>query len=68
MTIERFSQPISEAGEPTWKKIDERKAVKQKINAHESELLKRKQRRRYAELNKEVKRITRVHKNVNNIR
>ena len=74
MTIDGFNQALREAGEKvlgfrrkkkeewikeeTWKKIDERKQTKEKINNTRSERLKEKHRSFYSELNKQVKRMT----------
>ena len=78
MTIDGFNQALREAGEKvlgfrrkkkeewikeeTWKKIDERKQTKEKINNTRSERLKEKHRSFYSELNKQVKRMTRADK------
>ena len=78
MTIDGFNQAIPEAGEKvlgfrqkkkeewikeeTWKKIDERRQTKEKINNTRSERLKEKHRSFYSELNKQVKRMTRADK------
>ena len=78
MTIDGFSQALREAGEKvlgfrrkkkeewikeeTWKKIDERRQTKEKINNTRSERLKEKHRSFYSELNKQVKRMTRADK------
>ena len=48
--------------EETWKKIDERRQTKEKINNTRSERLKEKHRSFYSELNKQVKRMTRADK------
>ena len=78
MTIDGFNQVLREAGEKvqgfrrkkkeewikeeTWKKIDERRQTKEKINNTRSERLKEKHRSFYSELNKQVKRMTRADK------
>ena len=78
MTIDGFNQALREAGEKvlgfrrkkkeewikeeTWKKIDERRQTKEKINNTRSERLKEKHRSFYSELNKQVKRMTRADK------
>ena len=78
MTIDGFNQALREAGkkvlgfrrkkkeewikEETWKKIDERRQTKEKINNTRSERLKEKHRSFYSELNKQVKRMTRADK------
>ena len=78
MTIDGFNQALREAGEKvlgfrrkkkeewikeeTWKKIDERRQTKEKINNTRSERLKEKHRSFYSELNKQVKRVTRADK------
>ena len=78
MTIDGFNQALREAGEKilgfrrkkkeewikeeTWKKIDERRQTKEKINSTRSECLKEKHRSLYSELNKQVKRMTRADK------
>ena len=78
MTIDGFNQALWEAGEKvlgfrrkkkeewikeeTWKKIDERRQTKEKINNTRSERLKEKNRSFYSELNKQVKRMTRADK------
>ena len=78
MTIDGFNQALREAGEKvlgfrrkkkkewvkeeTWKKIDERRQTKEKINNTRSERLKEQHRSFYSELNKQVKRMTRADK------
>ena len=78
MTIDGFNQALREAGEKvlgfrrkkkeewikeeTWKKIDERRQTKEKINNTKSERLKEKHRSFYSELNKQVKKMTRADK------
>ena len=78
MTIDGFNQALREAGEKvlgfrrkkkeewikeeTWKKIDERRQTKEKINNTRSERLKEKHRSFYSELNNQVKRMTRADK------
>ena len=78
MTIDGFNQALREAGEKvlgfrrkkkeewikedTWKKIDERRQTKEKINNTRSERLKEKHRSFYSELNKQVKRMARADK------
>ena len=78
MTIDGFNQALREAGEKvlgfrrkkkkewikeeTWKKIDERRQTKEKINNTRSERLKEQHRSFYSELNKQVKRMTRTDK------
>ena len=78
MTIDGFNQALREAGEKvlgfrrkkkkewikeeTWKKIDERRQTKEKINNTRSERLKEQHRSFYSELNKQVNRMTRADK------
>ena len=78
MTIDSFNQALLEAGEKvlgfqrrrkeawikdeTWEKINERKSTKQKIDATRSERLKEQHRRKYTELNKEVRKMTKADK------
>ena len=78
INISNFNQPIREAGvkvlgyktkkkkewmkQDTWTKISERKETKQKINATRSQRLKDRVKSRYAELNREVKRMAKADK------
>ncbi|PVD27885.1 hypothetical protein C0Q70_10460 [Pomacea canaliculata] len=80
MTIDNFNRVLQETGEKilsfqrnkkeqwireeTWKKIDERKSAKQKINSTRSELMKEQHRQRYTKLSKDVKKMTKTDKRV----
>ena len=76
--MENFNKVLRESGEKilgfkckkkeewirpeTWKKIDERKAIKQRINSTKSERIKDQLRGRYSLLDKEVKSLARADK------
>ena len=78
MNLENFNKVLRESGEKilgfkckkkeewirpeTWKKIDERKAIKQRINSTKSERIKDQLRGRYSLLDKEVKSLARADK------
>ena len=78
MTLDDFNRVLQESGEKilgfqrkkkeqwireeTWKKIEERKSAKQRINSTRSERLKEQHRQRYTKLNREVKRMTKSDK------
>ena len=78
MDLENFNKVLRESGEKilgfkcrkkeewirpeTWKKIDERKSVKQRINSTKSERIKDQLRGKYSLLDKEVKSLARADK------
>ena len=78
ISLENFNQVLRESGEKilgfkcrkkeewirpdTWKKIDERKAVKQRINSTKSERIKDQLKGKYSLLDREVKALARADK------
>ena len=48
--------------EQTWKKIDERKVMKQRVNSAKSERIRNQLRQKYSVLDKEVKRMAKMDK------
>lgn len=77
MNIDSFNQSFKAAGEvlsfkkrkkeewiqwETWKKVETRKQIKQRMNSTQSERVRDQLRRKYSELDREVKRMTKLDK------
>ena len=78
MNIDSFNQAFKTAGEKvlgfkkkkkeewiqweTWKKVETRKEIKQKMNSTQSERVRNQLRRKYSEVDREVKKMTKLDK------